>query len=69
MEQLNTGNEEIRILTVKDLGHILKIGRDKAYALIRSNGFPSTCIGNRYFVTERALKEWLHQYEHKTYVV
>ena len=31
MEQLNTGNEEIRILTVRDLGHILKIGRDKAY--------------------------------------
>ncbi|MBO6298470.1 MAG: helix-turn-helix domain-containing protein [Lachnospiraceae bacterium] len=69
MEQMNTGSEEIRILTVKDLGKTLKIGRDKAYALIRSNGFPSTCIGNRYIVTERALNEWLHQYEHKTYVM
>ena len=59
----------INILTVKELGQVLHIGRDKAYALMKSGGFPSTCIGNRYFVTERALNEWLQQYEHKKYAV
>ena len=60
---------EIKILTVKELGEVLHIGRDKAYALIKSSGFPSTCIGNRYIVTEKALSEWLHMYEHKKYAV
>ncbi len=60
---------EIKILTVKELGEVLHIGRDKAYALIKSSGFPSTCIGNRYIVTEKALSEWLHTYEHKKYAV
>ncbi len=61
--------EEIKILTTKELAKVLKIGRDKAYALIKSSGFPSTCIGNRYIVTEQALKQWLEQYEHKKYAV
>ena len=61
--------EEIRILTTKELAKVLKIGRDKAYALIKSSGFPSTCIGNRDIVTEQALKQWLEQYEHKKYAV
>ena len=69
MDTSEMKTEEIRILTVKELSEVLKIGRDKAYALIKSNGFPSMCIGNRYIVTESALKEWLHQYEHRTYRV
>ena len=65
-ETLTSG---LKILTVKELGQVLHIGRDNAYALIKSNGFPSTCIGSRYVVTERALDEWLQQYEHKKYAV
>ena len=34
MDAINTVNEEIRILTVKDLGKTLKIGRDN---------FPMNC--------------------------
>lgn len=64
-----TTHEDIKILTAKELGSVLKIGRDKAYALIRSKGFPSICIGKRYIVTEKALNEWLQQYEHKHFVV
>ncbi len=62
-------NDELKILTARELGQALHIGRDKAYALIKSSGFPSTCIGKRYIVTEKALKEWLQQYEHKRYAV
>ncbi len=65
----NESNDRLNVLTARELGSVLHIGRDKAYALIKSKGFPSICIGNRYIVTEHALNEWLHQYEHKTYVV
>ena len=62
-------NDEIKILTAKELADILRIGRDKAYALIKSSSFPSICIGKRYVVTEKALYEWLSRYEHRTYML
>ncbi|MCR5418571.1 MAG: helix-turn-helix domain-containing protein [Lachnospiraceae bacterium] len=62
-------NEELKIYTVKELANVLRIGRDKAYALIRSAGFPSIRIGKRYFVTEKALSEWLTKYEHREYML
>ena len=61
--------EKLKVFTAKELASVLRIGRDKAYALIRSAGFPSICIGKRYIVTEKALNEWLDQYEHKKYVL
>ncbi|MCR5011947.1 MAG: helix-turn-helix domain-containing protein [Lachnospiraceae bacterium] len=67
--EMQTSGDQLKVLTVRELGNVLHIGRDKAYALIKSKGFPSICIGNRYIVTEQALNEWLHQYEHKTYIV
>lgn len=45
------------MLTTKDLQVILKIGRDHAYALMRSKAFPSMKIGARYYVTKEALEE------------
>ena len=38
------------------------IGRDKAYALMRSEAFPSTKIGRTCFVTEKNLEIWLDNY-------
>lgn len=61
--------EEVKVLTVKELSNVLRLGRDKTYALIKSPGFPSICIGKRYIVTEQALNSWLKQYEHKEYLV
>lgn len=69
MDNKIINQETVKVLTVKDLSQILKIGRDKAYALIKSNGFPSVCIGNRYIVTEDALNEWLKKYEYKKYAI
>ena len=57
------------MLTVKDLQNLLKIGHDKAYALMRSKGFPSIKIGGRYYVTQKALDEWLESYAYKTYAL
>ena len=61
--------ENLHLLTVKELGTVLKVGRDTAYALMKSKGFPSIVIGKRYFVTERALHEWIRQYEYKEFAI
>lgn len=49
----------MNLLKVKDIQKILRIGRDRAYALMRSKSFPSIKIGRTYCVEEEALKEWL----------
>ena len=63
MEGINNTNT---VLTAKDLAERLHIGRDRAYALIKSSSFPSIQIGARYIVTENALEQWLvtNQYRH-----
>lgn len=55
------------MLTTRDVQHILHIGRDTAYSLMRSSSFPSIKIGKRYFVSEDALTEWLKRYEGKVF--
>lgn len=57
------------LLTVKKLQKTMRIGRDTAYALMHSSGFPSMKIGGRYFVTEDALKMWLEKQKYKSYVL
>lgn len=47
------------LLTVKDLQALLNIGRDTAYALMHSSGFPSIKLGGRYFVSREELDKWL----------
>ena len=69
MDEIKVPESGITMLTVKDLSKILRIGRDKAYALMKSNGFPSVCIGKRYFVTTKALNDWIERYEYKKYAV
>lgn len=56
-------------MSVKDIQKKLNIGRDKAYALMHSSGFPSTKLGGQYIVTEEALEKWLRSYEYKTYAM
>ncbi len=57
------------LLTVKDLQEILNIGRDTAYALMRSKSFPSIKIGCRYFVTREELEKWLAKYAYKSFAI
>ena len=54
--------QNLKILKTDDLKNILGIGRDKAYALMRSEAFPSTKIGKTCFVTEKNLEIWLENY-------
>lgn len=57
------------LLTVQETQSLLRLGRDKTYALMHSKGFPSVKIGGRYFVEEEALKEWLTKYRYKEFRV
>ena len=56
-----------RLLTTKELQVHLGVGRDRAYQLMHSKGFPSIKIGGRYYVTRDALARWLLQYSYKEY--
>ncbi|MCR5118366.1 MAG: helix-turn-helix domain-containing protein [Lachnospiraceae bacterium] len=59
-EHENNTNEK-RILKVPGLMEYLSIGRDQAYALMRSKTFPSTKLGNSYFVYIPELEKWLER--------
>ena len=66
---LMTAQDDYAVLSAKELAERLHIGRDKAYALIKSKSFPSIKLGGRYIVTSKALNEWLDQYQYKTFAV
>ena len=51
----------MKVMTVKDLQEYLKIGRDAAYKLMNTKGFPSYRIGKKMFVTDGALQEWINK--------
>ena len=57
----------MKLLCVRDLQKVLGVGRDKAYALMHSTGFPSIKIGGRYYVAQDQLQTWLESYAYKTY--
>ena len=50
------------ILNVRDLQKYLKIGRDKAYSLMKTKGFLSIKIGGQYIVREKDLDEYLNKF-------
>ncbi|MBR1851615.1 MAG: helix-turn-helix domain-containing protein [Lachnospiraceae bacterium] len=56
-----------QLLTTKELQKRLGVGRDRAYQLMHSKGFPSIKIGARYYVTKDALTRWLKMYAYREY--
>ena len=49
----------IVMLTVKDIQAIFNISLTQAYGLTNAKGFPSIRIGGRILVEKRALEKWL----------
>ncbi len=47
------------VITVPEMGQRLKVSRDVAYRLARSEGFPVVHIGKRIIVPIRELEAWL----------
>lgn len=57
-----------KVLTASEVRDILKLGKNQTYALMNNKAFPSYRIGNKMFVTEDALNEWLKSIENKQFV-
>lgn len=57
------------VYNVKELQEILGIGRETAYALMRSRAFPSMRLGGRYIVEKGALQAWIKRYEGKKFAI
>lgn len=62
-------NDECMVYNVKELQKVLGIGRDTAYALMRSRAFPSIKISGRFFVEKEALRIWLKHQEGKEFLM
>ena len=64
-----TGDCESLVLNTAGLSKALQIGKDKAYALMQSRGFPSTRLGHTYIVTRANLESWLAKYAGKDFIL
>lgn len=59
-------NSERKFLGVKDIQNIFNVGREKAIALIKSEGFPVIKIGRTYRIDPQKLEKWIAEHEGKT---
>ena len=57
---------KVIVLTPSEVGKILKIGKNQVYALMNKDDFPSYRIGNKFFVTNIDLTEWMLNLAGKT---
>ncbi len=56
-----------KLLRVKDIEEIFGCGRNKAYELMKSPGFPAIRIGKNLYVSKEELEKWLEDYTGKEY--
>lgn len=54
-------------LTVKEVQHILKLGKDKTYKLVHTSGFPSIIVGGSIRVPKDAFEKWIKQYTYSEF--
>lgn len=53
------------LLKTLDLQKRLGVSREVSYRLMRSDSFPSMKLGQRYYVSEEKLEEWLKKNAYK----
>ncbi len=46
-------------LTVEEMANELHISRNKAYALVKEDGFPAFHVGKKVLVNRRGLQQWM----------
>lgn len=57
---------KVIVLTPSEVSKVLKIGKNQVYALMNKDDFPSYRIGNKFFVTNIDLTEWMLNLAGKT---
>ena len=60
---------EIKMYTVKDVQSLFRCGRDKAYAIMKTKGFPSVRFGSQYLVEKSALEYWLTKQQGRQIII
>lgn len=56
-------NNDKLTYTVLEMAKVLNIGRNKAYELVRTEGFPVIYIGSTIRIPIEALNRWLNEYD------
>ena len=49
------------LMSVKELQQYLHIGKDKAYELVKSEGFPSFRLRGRYYILKQEFARWVEK--------
>ncbi len=60
--------EITKLLTPKDIQSIFSIGKNQAYALMNSAGFPTIKLNSRLYVEQEELSKWLATYKGRSYL-
>lgn len=55
----------MEIYTTKEMMQILKFGKTKMNALLKSGEFPAVKIGGQYRITKESLEKWMKDNEKK----
>jgi hypothetical protein len=67
MKEYNTQTTAIQTFyTVEDIGRIFCCGKEKAYEIVHSQGFPKMVIGRHILVQPEALQKWINQHKNLT---
>ena len=53
---------EVNLFTVEQLATALSIGKNSAYALIRSGKIPAKKLGRKYFIKKENIDKFLAEY-------
>ncbi len=54
-------NSDKLTYTVPEMAKVLNIGRNKAYELVKTEGFPVVYIGSTIRIPIKALRKWLNE--------
>ena len=66
MKEINENSDPV-LYTVDDVQRIFKLGKNKAYELLRSDGFPSIKLNKRFYVSQHELCKWIAAQKGRTY--
>lgn len=55
----------MELLTAKDIQKYFSCGKNRAYNIIHTNGFPTIRIGKRLYIPKQEFEKWLNYYKYK----
>lgn len=56
----NNTNNDIILYTPKDIQRIFMCGKNQAYQMIHSNGFPKIQINRKIYIPKDKLEKWIN---------